>query len=301
MNPLICGVFIISLAPILIHISPFTSDETAFYRMALGALFFWTLTLFKKGESLSHREKLLAMVGGAAFAIDLMCWHRSIHYIGPGVATLIANLQVLMVAGVSVFLPGPKPRPVFWLAAGIALTGLGLLAGQGAQEHLFKGIGLGLLAAVGYTAYLLSIKHIPQPDMAKTFQVMKWVSGSATFCLIAMLLRQSHVALPQTGSELMIVLLYGVLVQGVAWALIAMAMKKMRPFRVSLVLLLQPVLAMVWEVLFFERVLQATEIQGMLLVFVGIMGSFMATSESGVQKWVGFKGRFLGYTKTKTS
>ena len=99
MPQLLWGVLIISFAPILIHIAPLSADEIAVYRMALGGLFFFIFGVFYRRlhpnttpeDLLNRREKALAALGGFAFAVDLMCWHRSIHYIGPGLATLVED------------------------------------------------------------------------------------------------------------------------------------------------------------------------------------------------------------------
>lgn len=298
MPQLLWGVLIISFAPILIHIAPLSADEIALYRMVLGALFFFVFGVFYRRfhpnitseNLLNSREKALAALGGFAFAVDLMCWHRSIHYIGPGLATLVVSTQVLMVGGASFFLPGPNPRKPFWLSAALCLAGLCLLAGGSEQVNILSGLGLSALAAVGYTVYLLTLKQIAQPTMNKTLQVMQWVSTSAALCVGGYMgwdlwLRQMAFAFPQQGKTWLIILCYGLLIQGVAWTLIAWAMRKMRPFRVSLFLLLQPLLATVWDALFFGRRLSGVETLGVLLVFLGILCSFLFTNGNFQPPW----------------
>lgn len=298
MPSLLWGVLIISFAPILIHISPLSPDEIAFYRMALGTLFFLVFgviyryfhTKITPEDVLNRREKALAALGGLAFAVDLMCWHRSIHYIGPGLATLVVSTQVLMVGGASFFLPGPNPRKPFWVSAALCLGGLCLLAGGSQQENIVWGLLLSGMAAVGYTIYLLTLKQIAQPTMNKTVQVMQWVSTSAALWVGAAMgwdlwQRQVAFAFPQQGKTWLIILCYGLIIQGLAWTLIAWAMRKMRPFRVSLFLLLQPLLATVWDALFFGRRLSGIEILGVLLVFSGILCSFLFTNGTFTLPW----------------
>lgn len=289
MPHLLWGVLIISFAPILIHVAPLSADEIALYRMVLGLLFFSCLGWFYRHRPqalawvpLTWKERRLAMLGGFAFAVDLMCWHRSIHFIGPGLATLVVSTQVLMVGSASFFLPGPNPRKGFWFSAALCLLGLGLLVGSSEQHQILLGLGLSALAAVGYSIYLLTLKQIPQPDMGKTLRVMQWVSGSAALTVGLymswdLFQRQVAFAIPQRWETWAIILAYGVLIQGVAWSLISAAMRKMRPFRVSLFLLLQPLLATVWDTLFFGRQLNGWEQGGVALVFAGILGSFLFT------------------------
>ena len=40
------------------------------------------------------RHRVIALAAGIAFGLDVTAWHTSIHYIGTGLATLLANTQV---------------------------------------------------------------------------------------------------------------------------------------------------------------------------------------------------------------
>ena len=53
-----------------------------------------------KGEFRGRRlgPSLLAGLSGAVFSIDLFCWHLSIDYVGPGLATILGNCQVFILA-----------------------------------------------------------------------------------------------------------------------------------------------------------------------------------------------------------
>ena len=73
-------------------------------------------------------------------------------------------------------------------------------------------------------------------------------------------------------------LAYGILVQGAAWFCIARAMQQMRAFRVSLILLLQPVLAIGWEILFLGRVLLPLEFVGIALTLGAIVLGFLSSA-----------------------
>lgn len=279
MNFLLPGVLLISFAPILVKQVTLNVDLMGAYRMLLGMLFFTVMMQFYRGAALSSRHRWLAMAGGVAFALDMICWHRAIHLIGPGLATLLANLQVLLVAGSAYLLGGPRPRKRFWLAALLALSGLWLLAVAGGNaKGILPGLGLGCLAAVGYTLYLLILKGVPQDNLATTSRVMFWVCVAASVVMGALALVQGPFSLPVRPADSLMVLAYGLLVQGVAWFCIARAMQQMRAFRVSLILLLQPVMALVWEVLFLGRVMLPLELVGVMITLSAIVLGFLSSA-----------------------
>ncbi len=279
MNYLLPGVLLISFAPILVKQVSLNVDAMAAYRMLLGLLVFAIMILFYPGQRLSQKDRLLAMAGGVAFALDMICWHRAIHLIGPGLATLMANLQVLLVAASAYLLGGPRPRKRFWLAAVFALIGLWILAAANQNsEQIVPGLLLGCLAAVGYTGYLLILKRVPQENLSTTCRLMFWVCLSSALVMSTLALSRGSFSLPQSASEGAMVLAYGVLVQGLAWFFIARAMQQMRAFRVSLILLLQPVLAIVWEILFLRRVLLPLEYLGVGLTLGAIFLGFLSSA-----------------------
>ena len=68
----------------------------------------WPLTeqlVIARGESMwkGWRPFLMSCATGALFAADLSFWHRSIHYIGPGLSTIFGNFQVFFLAAFGVF------------------------------------------------------------------------------------------------------------------------------------------------------------------------------------------------------
>ena len=97
------GAALISLSPVwvaLVSVSPTTSG---FYRVSIGTVALALFLLFTgRRLALSGRAWAILMLAAVFFALNLFFWHRSILYIGPGLATLLANFQVfiMMLAGV---------------------------------------------------------------------------------------------------------------------------------------------------------------------------------------------------------
>ncbi|MGV3524891.1 MAG: DMT family transporter [Candidatus Sericytochromatia bacterium] len=269
---LILGALLLSFAPVVVKASQLPPDMTGFWRMLFGVG--WLLGLLALQGRLrgSLRLRALPLWAGVLFAVDLIFWHRAIHFIGPGVATLLANLQVLMV-GAWGFVSGQDvPSRRFWLAAPLALGGLWLIVGGSTlpREQVMPGLLLGLLASAAYSAYLIYLRKIERQPGSHSAQTLLQVSLAAVLVLGASALTQGeNLAIPHLQG-LIWLLIYGIVIQGVAWTLIAKAMQQVSGYRASLVLLIQPALALVWDVLIFQRQPSLWEGVGMALTLVAI-------------------------------
>ena len=65
----------------------------------------------------------LAAIAGLFFTGDLMLWHHAIEYVGAGLATVLGNLQVIIVGVVAWLAFGERPSRATLLALPIVLIG----------------------------------------------------------------------------------------------------------------------------------------------------------------------------------
>ena len=66
----------------------------------------------RKYGPLPRRAVRLALIAGVFFAGDLTFWHHAIEYVGAGLATVLGNLQVIIVGFFAWLLLGERPsRP----------------------------------------------------------------------------------------------------------------------------------------------------------------------------------------------
>ena len=77
----------------------------------------------------TDRQRLLAYAAGVLFAIDLVAWHYSIAYIGAGLATVLGNLQVVLVGLTAWLVLSERPEPRAVIAVPPALIGIVLISG----------------------------------------------------------------------------------------------------------------------------------------------------------------------------
>ena len=161
---LFIGAALISLSPVwvkLVDVSPTTS---AFYRVLIGggALAVYLLARRQRLQ-LSRNAWLMLIVAAVLLALDLWFWHRSIIYIGPGLATLLANFQVFFMMLAGIVLLRQLPTPMQSVAVPMALLGLLLIVGFDWNElppDYRMGLVFGFLTALVYAGYLLSLRHV---------------------------------------------------------------------------------------------------------------------------------------------
>lgn len=276
---LLTGSICISFAPIFIRLANVAPDSAGFYRMLFAGLSLFLL-LRLKGASLRMRRKTLTLLilSGLFLSFDFMCWHRSIHYIGPGLATLIGNFQVFFTAIFSCLLFKEKIRKMFMVAVAMALAGMVFITGvdlSSLEEGYRLGILFGLCTAILYSGYILLLKsamnHQEISGVSAMFVVA--VTCSGFFAVVTPAMGASF-TIPDVTS-LLALLGAGVICSTIGWSLISSAIKHTTATITSLFLLLQPALAFLWDVIFFSRATGGSEIFGVLLILSAIyVGSY---------------------------
>ena len=227
---------------------------------------------------LTKRVWLLLAAGAVFFALDLWFWHRSINYIGPGLSTLLANFQVFFMMAAGVLLLGQKPRLVQVIAVPLALVGLGMIVGfdwQSLPADYRLGVILGLLTAVAYAGYMLTMRvaRTGSPHRLPTREVAIVSLGSAAILGVSALTEGVSLAVP-TATDAAWLLAYGLVSHCLGLLFIASSLPKVSTTEAGLALLLQPTLSFAWDVLFFARPLTATELVGAAIALLAIyMGS----------------------------
>ena len=152
----------ISFSPVFVNLVSVSPTTSGFYRVLIGGvalIAFIALT----GRRLSFSRLVWrALVGSAVFfAFDLWFWHRSIVYIGPGLSTLIANLQVFFMMAAGALLLRQKPTSLQIVAVPLAIFGLALIVApdwNGLRPNYRLGVLFGVLTAVSYAGYMLCMR-----------------------------------------------------------------------------------------------------------------------------------------------
>ena len=276
------GAFMISFSPVfvsLVNVSPTTSG---FYRVFFGGVALTTF-IFLSGRRLSFNKSIwIALVFSAVFfTADLWFWHRSILYVGPGLSTLLANFQVFFMLLASIMLFKQQPTKMQIIAIPVALLGLLAIVGiDWNQLHSDYRLGVifGLLTAVSYTGYMLFMRQA-QIDSKHVLPVREIAIMSLLVALSLGVIAQVEGESLAINSlqDLSLLLAYGLFSHATGLILIASALAKVTTAEVGIVLLLQPSLSFIWDVLLFNRSFTLVEFIGVSMVLVAIYMSSKRT------------------------
>jgi drug/metabolite transporter (DMT)-like permease len=272
---LFAGAALISLSPVWVKLVDVSATTSGFYRVFIGSIALaGYLAVTRKGTRLGAGVWRLLMLAGLFFALDLWFWHRSIIFIGPGLATLLANFQVFILMFAGVLFLGQKPAPAQWIAVPLALIGLAMIVGldwQSLPADYRLGVIYGLLTAVAYSGYLLTMRF-SRHDAANALPTREIAVVSA---ISAALLGLSAIAEGQSLSipslaDFAWLTAYGVLSHCLGYILIVSSLPQVSTTEAGIALLLQPTLSFVWDVLFFGRPVSTIELAGAVLALGAI-------------------------------
>jgi drug/metabolite transporter (DMT)-like permease len=269
------GAALISTTSIFVRWAHVEPTVSAFYRMLFGGIMLVAL-LAIRGEwrKFGVRDLLWLTLPTLAFAADLILWHRSIRDIGPGLATLVANFQVFIMAVVGVLVYGERLRARFVFGLALALVGLWLLVGVDWASFTLQfriGVYFGLLTGVAYAVFLLSLRQVQL--QRKHLDATQMLCLNSLLCAIVLAVavgvEGSGFAIPdgQTWAALLGLGLFG---QVIGWVLITRAMPQLPASLVGLLLLLQPALSFVLDVILFARPTSGLDWIGVAMSLLGI-------------------------------
>lgn len=272
---LMAGAVMISFSGVWVKLADVGPTTAGFYRTFLGGLVLMAVVGLRR-ERLWHGPAPLAWaaLAGVFFALDLTFWHRSVHLVGPGLSTILANFQVFCLAGVGAWFLGETVGPRLLAAIILAMAGLFLLVGlhHGWPGHdQAWGVAHGLLTALCYSAYILTLRKLQsldrRPSALASLAVVSLVT--AAIMVVEAPLQGESLIIPDAGSWLVLAA-YGICGQVLGWVLITSGLTGVAASRAGLILLLQPTLSFIWDIIIFHRPTDALAWLGAGMTLVAI-------------------------------
>ena len=264
----------ISFSAIFFALSEVDPSTGAFFRAAYAVPVLFALWWVKRDQDRRPRRlHWLALLAGLSLGTDVVAWHSAIDYIGTGLATLLANTQVIFVTVIAWLILSERPDKRVLGAVPVILGGVALVSGLG-QETAFgteplRGTGLALIAAMFYAIFLLTYRRSNQSDGPTTGPLLEASIGAA----IAALLLGSF----GTGVDLAFswpahgwLIALAVTAQVVGWLLIGFALPRLPAAETATIILLQPAMTIVWGALIFGERPSSLQVLGALVVLAGV-------------------------------
>jgi drug/metabolite transporter (DMT)-like permease len=268
------GVISISFSAVFVRLASVSPVTATFYRAAYALpvlAVLWVANRDRDGRG-AH-ERLMALAAGAALALDLAFWHESIALIGAGLATVIANVQIVFVAGAAWLLyrervSGRAAALIVAVVAGIGLTsGFARHDAYGAAPY--RGVLYGVVAGACYSGFLLIFRASNRVLAPTAGPLLDATFGAALGALLCAPFDPGFSLTPVWPAHAWLVLL-ALVAQVMGWLGIATALPRLPAVETSVLLLVQPVFALVWGRLFFAEHLSVLQWCGSVLVLAGV-------------------------------
>lgn len=282
--PVALGAMLISASAILIELAGTGPATTAFWRCLLALPVLIPLLVLEQ-RRLGARPpgaRLGAVLAGAFLAMDFVLWNHAISDLGAGVATVVGNMQVLFVAAAAWLLFKERPRRNFLIALPVVMGGVVLVSGLTGKVpggiHPLAGIGYGVGTSLAYAGFLLIMRR----TSARTPHVAgPLAEATASAAVAAALLApafgglQLDIGWPAFGWLLILAMSS----QTFGWLLITSSLPRLPAALTSLVLLLQPAIAMLLAAIALGQQPTLVQIAGAVAVCGGVL---IATRTPGV-------------------
>jgi len=273
-SALVIGAVLISFSSVMVVLAGLPPDVTGFYRLFGGGVAM-LLVLARMGKLRLFTPNTIkwGCVAAVFFAGDFVFWHRSIAFVGPGLSTMLGNFEVIPLAVASALFFKERMPPRMYAAIPLALAGLYLMVGvgwSGFSADYRLGVFYGLATACFYALYMLSLKYALAKDRADSLVLASAAALVTGLILGAFALIEGESFAIPTLKSLAAISALALICHAVGWFLITRGIQRVRGALVGLILLLQPTLSFVWDILFFGKPVNPVELAGVGLALIGI-------------------------------
>lgn len=270
------GVVIISFSAILVRAASVAPATAALFRALYALPVLYLLVRRWRRDRRSTRMRLMAIASGVLLAADVVLWHAAIEFVGAGLATVLANTQVLWVGAAAWLFFREHPRVTTFVAVPVVLTGVALIGGVGSTdafgENPALGAVLGLVAGFFYAGFLLVFRRAASEGRADPGPLLDVTIGMALSFILGGWFDPGFSIEPSWPAHGWLMILGGLVHSG-GWLLISTALPRLPSLDTSLMLLLQPALTMGWAALLFTERVSLLQGIGVALVLGGVLAA----------------------------
>lgn len=275
----VAGSLLIAWSGIFVRLAELPAATSAFYRCAYAVpplvLLAWHWRRTGRAEALTARQWGWALLAGICFGADLVLWHVSIGAVGAGLATVLGNLQVVLFPFGAWLVWQEHPTRLQLAVLPVLVVGIVLISGivgsAAFGDDPVLGAITGALTGVAYAGFLLAMRA-GSPDSGGTPVATLTIATAvaAAFALVCALIAGTFDATPPWPAVgWMLLLAWGC--QVIAWLLISGSLRRVRAARMSILLLVQPVTALVLGVLVLAEDPSPAQWAGSAIVLGGVL------------------------------
>ena len=271
---LVIGCILFGLGSLIVAYVPVGAYAIAFWRLLVAACIFYVLAkIFKQSAPHNKKATIYALTSGAFLGLDLALWHESIYAVGPGISTLLNSLQIFWLSAIGFFWFHERQTKLQIFSLCLAVIGVALIASpefeynHDASWGFISGIVSGLMLALS----MVYIRKTQQTAVTPIFSLMFRLSlgGMAILFLLALWLN-SHNLYPTNWEQIGLIVIYGAVMQCFAWGLIAYSIPLLSLSLTGLLLLSEPVAALIIDYLLLDKPINLMQWIGAILTMIAI-------------------------------
>ena len=271
---LVIGCVLFGLGSLIVKFVPVGAYAIAFWRLLIASGIFWFLMkLYRKPLPKQPKTLFWAIASGVFLAFDLAFWHESIYAVGPGISTLLNSLQIFFLAFIGWLFFQEQQSKLQLASLLIATVGVILIASPELQNNIEAGYGIfiGLLSGACLAASMASIRQAHSIEPISIFPLM-WlisISGASALILPALIFNADSLY-PTTLTDISLILIYGIVMQCIAWGMIAYTIPLLSLGLTGLLLLSEPVAALVIDAFLLHKPINAWQWLGAFITLFAI-------------------------------
>jgi len=269
------GAFVIAFSAILVRLAEVSPSTAAFFRCAYALPVLGALAVVERRRygPRSRHARLLALGAGVWFAADLTFWHHSIEAVGAGLATVLANVQVVLVGLMAWVWLGERPESRSLTAIPIVFVGVVLISGAigaGAYgDDPALGVLYGVLTGISYALFLLILRRAGADIRRPAGPLFDATASGAVFSAIGGIAVGDIDWIPDLEAQAWLVLL-ALSSQVLGWLLISVSLPRLPAVLTSILLMLQPVSAVFLGALLLSESPSGVQLLGVAVVIAGV-------------------------------
>jgi len=272
----VLGAMSIAFSGILVRLADVEPATAAIFRCAYALP---ALAVIAYLERRAHGPRpaaqvRLALLAGVFLALDLVIWHHTINLVGAGLATVLGNTQVVIVAFLAWLILGERPPRRTLLALPVVLVGVVLISGvigQGAYgTNPGLGVVLGIVVGIVYAAFLLVLRH-GNSDLRRPAGPLfdATLVGAAASLVIGLPLGEVDLVPAWPAHAWLLIL--ALTSQVIGWLIISVSLPRLPAALTSVILTLQPVGSVLLAMLLLGEAPSAVQLLGAATILVGLV------------------------------
>lgn len=304
---LMIGVVALAFTAPWVKLSNFEPATSAILRVGIALLFLIPFAHRERARrgALNMTGILLALLAGLFLGIDFTAWNYAVFYVGAGIASVLLNLQVIVLPALAIMFDGYRPPRSYFVLVPVMILGVALTGGvfdaapnQGPAtvygiDIAILGTILGATSGLCYGIYLYASAKATRINPGRIFQPMVWASAAqlvapALFMVLFSdrgfdlthgvlingelpMIPETTLGDPITGMNWFWMIVLATAGQAIAWTLIQYGSTRLAPSIVAGLLLLSPiatVFLIAW--ILFGEVPSALQTLGVFIVLAAV-------------------------------